>query len=50
MAEKALAEGFLLAPGALFSPSQLPSSRMRINVAAMSDPAIWRFLEQECGK
>ncbi|MDB5769270.1 MAG: Transcriptional regulator, GntR family / Aspartate aminotransferase [Collimonas fungivorans] len=50
MAEKALAEGFLLAPGALFSPSQLPSSRMRVNVAAMSDPAIWRFLEQECGK
>lgn len=50
MAEKALAEGYLLAPGALFSPSQLPSSRMRINVAAMSDPAVWRFLEQECGK
>ena len=50
MAEKALAEGLLLAPGALFSPSQLPSSRMRINVAAMSDPAIWRFLERECGK
>ncbi|AIY41208.1 Transcriptional regulator [Collimonas arenae] len=50
MAEKALAEGYLLAPGALFSPSQLPSSRMRVNVAAMSDPAVWRFLEQECGK
>lgn len=50
MAEKALAEGYLLAPGALFSPNQLPSSRMRVNVAAMSDPGIWRFLEQECGK
>ena len=48
MAEKALAEGFFLAPRALFSPSQLPSYRMRVNVAAMSDPAIWRFLEREC--
>jgi DNA-binding transcriptional MocR family regulator len=50
LAEKAMAQGFMLAPGSLFSPSQLPSPRMRINVAAMSDPAIWRFLEQECGR
>ncbi|WP_395827809.1 hypothetical protein [Collimonas sp.] len=50
MAGKSLAEGFLLAPGALFSPTQLPSSRMRINLAAMSEPAIWRFLARECSK
>ncbi|MGS0742703.1 aminotransferase-like domain-containing protein [Glaciimonas sp. GG7] len=50
LAEKAAAQGFMLAPGSLFSPNQLPSSRMRINVAAMSDPGIWRFLEQECGR
>ena len=50
LTEKAVAQGFMLAPGSLFSPSQLPSPRMRINVAAMSDPGIWRFLEQECGR
>jgi DNA-binding transcriptional MocR family regulator len=47
LAEKAMAQGFLLAPGSLFSPSQLPSTKMRINVASMSDPGIWRFFEQE---
>ena len=49
LAERALAEGLLLAPGCLFSPSQLPSSRMRLNVAAMQDPLIWQFLEREMG-
>ena len=47
MAERAMAEGILLAPGSLFSPSQLPSTRMRLNVAAMQDPRIWEFLERE---
>jgi len=47
LAEKAMAQGFLLAPGSLFSPTQLPSTKMRINVASMSDPGIWRFFEQE---
>jgi len=49
LAERAMAEGLLLAPGCLFSPSQLPSSRMRLNVAAMQDPLIWQFLEREMG-
>lgn len=44
LAEKAIAEGYLLAPGSLFSPHQLPSSRMRVNIAAMSDSEVWRFL------
>jgi DNA-binding transcriptional MocR family regulator len=43
----AMAENLLLAPGSLFSPAQLPSTRMRLNLAAMQDPAVWRFLERE---
>jgi DNA-binding transcriptional MocR family regulator len=49
LAEQAMAEGLLLAPGSLFSPSQLPSTRMRLNVAAMQDPLVWQFLEREIG-
>lgn len=45
LTEKALEQGFLLAPGSLFSPNQLPSTKMRINVTSMADPRIWRFLE-----
>jgi DNA-binding transcriptional MocR family regulator len=47
LAEKALVEGYLLAPGSLFSPSQLPSTRMRVNVANMADAGVMRFLERE---
>ncbi|MFJ3045293.1 PLP-dependent aminotransferase family protein [Herbaspirillum chlorophenolicum] len=50
LTEKAMEQGFLLAPGSLFSPSQLPSTRMRINVASMADPGIWRFLEEHMRK
>ncbi|WP_016832199.1 PLP-dependent aminotransferase family protein [Herbaspirillum lusitanum] len=50
LTEKAMAQGFLLAPGSLFSPNQLPSTKMRINVASMTDPAIWRFLDEELGR
>ena len=45
LAETALEQGILLSPGSMFSPSQLPSTRMRINVAAMTDPVVWDFLE-----
>ena len=27
----------------------LPSTRMRLNVAAMQEPGVWRFLEQQLG-
>jgi DNA-binding transcriptional MocR family regulator len=47
MTERAMAQGLLLSPGSLFSPKQLPSTRMRLNVAAMQEPAVWRFLERE---
>ncbi|NGZ85636.1 PLP-dependent aminotransferase family protein [Duganella sp. SAP-35] len=50
LTEKAMAHDLLLAPGSLFSPKQLPSTRMRLNVAAMQEPAVWRFFERELGK
>jgi len=50
LTEKALEEGYLLAPGALFSPNQLPSTRMRVNVTTMSDTGVLRFLEKHIGK
>jgi hypothetical protein len=40
-------QGYLFAPGSLFSPNQLPSTRMRFNVANMADPGLLRFLERE---
>jgi DNA-binding transcriptional MocR family regulator len=46
LAAQAMAQDLLLAPGSLFSPSQLPSPRMRLNIAAMQEPAVWRFLEK----
>ncbi|MPQ58010.1 aminotransferase class I/II-fold pyridoxal phosphate-dependent enzyme [Duganella sp. FT27W] len=49
LAERAMAEHLLLAPGSLFSPAQLPSTFMRFNVAAMQEPAVWRFLERALG-
>jgi DNA-binding transcriptional MocR family regulator len=45
LAARAMDQGLLLAPGSLFSPAQLPSTRMRINMAAQ-DEASWAFLEQ----
>jgi len=46
LAAKAMDQGLLLAPGSLFSPSQLPTTMMRVNVAAMEDDALWRLLER----
>jgi DNA-binding transcriptional MocR family regulator len=36
--------GYVTAPGSLFSPSQLPSTWMRFNVATSQNPAMWRTL------
>lgn len=46
MTERALQQGLLLAPGSLFSPNQLPSTKMRLNIAAMGDPEVWSFLQR----
>jgi DNA-binding transcriptional MocR family regulator len=46
LATQAMRNGLLLAPGALFSPTQLPSNWMRINIAAMADAGILKaFIE-----
>ena len=50
LTERAMAEGLLLAPGSLFSPSQLPSTRMRLNVATLQEPTVWAFLERELAR
>lgn len=50
LAEAGMAQGILVAPGCLFSPSQLPSTRTRINISALSDPGILKFFEREMGK
>ncbi|MES2298639.1 MAG: PLP-dependent aminotransferase family protein [Pseudomonadota bacterium] len=47
LTERAMAEGLLFAPGSLFSPNQLPSTRMRLNVATMQEPTVWKFLQRE---
>lgn len=44
---RAMQQDLLLAPGSLFSPSQQPSTRMRLNLAALQDPGVWRFLEDQ---
>jgi DNA-binding transcriptional MocR family regulator len=49
LAARAMDEGLLLAPGSLFSPDQLPSTRMRVNLAAQ-DEACWAFLARELGR
>ena len=49
LAEKALAEGLVLGPGSLFSPRQLPSSFMRLNLATVQDERVWRFFERALG-
>ena len=49
LAARAMHDGLLLAPGSLFSPRQLPSTRMRLNVAALQDPATLRLLERALG-
>jgi DNA-binding transcriptional MocR family regulator len=46
LAARGMDEGVLLAPGSLFSPHQLPSTKMRLNIAAMDDPALLGFLER----
>ncbi len=46
MTEAGMAQGILLAPGCLFSPNQLPSTRTRINISAMNGPEVFEFLEK----
>ncbi len=45
IARRALADGVVLAPGNVFSPSQSASQFMRFNVAQSSDPTIYEVLK-----
>ncbi|MBE3027951.1 PLP-dependent aminotransferase family protein [Janthinobacterium sp. BJB1] len=49
LAEKALAEGLVLGPGSLFSPRQLPSTCMRLNLATVQDERVWAFFDRALG-
>ena len=49
LAETALADGLVLAPGSLFSPRQLPSTHMRLNLATMQDERVWSFFARALG-
>ncbi|OON62241.1 GntR family transcriptional regulator [Massilia sp. KIM] len=46
LAAKAMQEDLLLAPGSLFSPNQLPSTWMRLNIATLQDDSVWSFFER----
>ena len=46
LAEKALGEGVMLAPGTVFRPNLEPSPWMRFNVAVCEDPRLQAFLKQ----
>jgi DNA-binding transcriptional MocR family regulator len=46
LAARAMQDGLLLAPGSLFSPQQRPSTRMRLNVAALQDAQTLHLLER----
>ncbi len=46
LAARAMQEDLLLAPGSLFSPNQLPSTYMRLNVATLQEEGVWSFFEK----
>jgi DNA-binding transcriptional MocR family regulator len=45
LAALALEAGYLLAPGALFSPQQTPGTWLRINIASSQNPAMLKWLD-----
>ncbi|OYO27411.1 PLP-dependent aminotransferase family protein [Janthinobacterium sp. PC23-8] len=49
LAEQALAEGLVLGPGSLFSPRQLPSTYMRLNLATVQQERVWDFFGRTLG-
>ncbi len=46
IAAEASEQGVLCAPGSLFSPTQLPSTLMRVSAASCLNPAAMRFLAE----
>jgi DNA-binding transcriptional MocR family regulator len=49
IAAEAAAEDILCAPGSLFSPTQLPSTWMRVSAATCLNPAAMKFLRRAIG-
>jgi DNA-binding transcriptional MocR family regulator len=49
IATEGSARGILCAPGSLFSPTQLPSTRMRVAATTCLNPAAMRFLAEAMG-
>jgi DNA-binding transcriptional MocR family regulator len=45
LAALAMEAGYLLAPGAVFSPQQTPSTFMRMNIATSQNPVVLKWLE-----
>ncbi|MDP9898910.1 aminotransferase-like domain-containing protein [Variovorax ginsengisoli] len=50
LAQRAIGEGFLLAPGDLFRTDIRPTPWLRFNVGYAHDPKLYRFLAQEAHK
>jgi DNA-binding transcriptional MocR family regulator len=50
LAAQAMQQDLLLAPGSLFSPNQLPSTHMRLNVATLQEEDVWGFFERAMGQ
>jgi DNA-binding transcriptional MocR family regulator len=46
LAAAALEAGYLLTPGSLFSPHQLPGTWMRFNIANCADPGLPAMLSE----
>jgi DNA-binding transcriptional MocR family regulator len=46
LAQRALDEGYLLAPGALFHAERQPSTLMRINFTTTQDAKFWDAFER----
>lgn len=46
LAQRMFADGYLLAPGALFHATRQPSTLMRVNFATTQDAAFWRLFER----
>ncbi|MDO8276516.1 MAG: PLP-dependent aminotransferase family protein [Burkholderiaceae bacterium] len=47
LAQRALAQDFVLAPGRVFTPDLRPSTWMRINISACSHPSVLAMLKSE---
>jgi DNA-binding transcriptional MocR family regulator len=50
LSQRALDEGYLLAPGALFHAERQPSTLMRINFATTQEAGFWRVFERLRGE